>query len=273
MKEARLYAKLTLDFADSPKIAPLSDAAFRQYIEALLWSRRLLTDGFIPDRMVARMFSQDALAELTSNDPDKPSLLHVDGGLHIHDFSEHQTTKGEIAKKREAGRLGGTAKAARVYAESQGLAGTVVAGATEVLKQNPSNTLAKTETETETETSSKELMAAGAAASADYSQEFLQFYSIYPRKTGKRAAWLKWKGLLRGRTVAAGDIIAGAQRFATDPNLPRDVTFIPHPATWLNAGRWEDAPLPARYVETKAAQNLTTVEYFMQQQSREALEA
>lgn len=273
MKEARLYAKLTLDFADSPKIAPLSDAAFRQFIEAILWSRRLLTDGFIPERIVGRMFTADALEELTTNDTYRPSLMRVEGGLQIHDFDEHQITKAEIAKKREAGRLGGKAKAARVYAENEGLASTVVAGATEVLKHNASKTLAKTETESESESSSKELMAAGAAASADYSQDFLQFYSIYPRKTGKRAAWLKWKGLLRSRTVTAADIIAGAQRFATDPNLPRDTTFIPHPATWLNAGRWEDGPLPARYVETKAAQNLTTVEYFMQQQSREALEA
>jgi len=118
-EDNRLYAKLTLDFADSPKIAPLSDRAFREYIEVLLWSTRLMTDGFIPDRMIMRLFSKSGLEELTTNDPVSPSIKKVDGGYVIHDFAKHQNTREKIEKKREAGRLGGLAKASKTVASAR----------------------------------------------------------------------------------------------------------------------------------------------------------
>jgi hypothetical protein len=33
-------------------------------------------------------------------------------------------------------------------------------------------------------------------------------------------------------------------RYRNDPN--REPEFTAHPATWLNAGRWDDDPLPPR---------------------------
>lgn len=115
-KDDRLFAKFTLDFADSPKIAPLTDAAFRQYVEAVLWSRRLLTDGKVPQGMVGKLFTDAALTELTGNDAERPSLAPVEGGYLLHDFLDHQTSRAEIEamreQKREAGRQGGRAKAA-----------------------------------------------------------------------------------------------------------------------------------------------------------------
>lgn len=118
-EDKRLYAKLVLDFPNSPKIAPLSDRAFREYIECLLWSTRLMTDGFIDQRMVPRLFSPEGLEELTTNDPVAPSLLKVDGGLQIHDFEKHQNTRSKIEAKREAGRLGGLAKASKNVASAR----------------------------------------------------------------------------------------------------------------------------------------------------------
>lgn len=72
---------------------------------------------------------------------------------------------------------------------------------------------------------------------------FAEFYLIYPRKAGKEAARRAWEKAVRGTEPEA--IIEGVKRFASDPNMP-DKQFIPHPATWLNAGRWDDEPLPAR---------------------------
>lgn len=106
--EARLYAKLTLDFADSHKVAPLSDGAFRALVRMILWSRRMLTDGRIPGPM-ARVFAKPKqLAELTSNDPVNPSL-RVDGDDYwIHDFLEHQSSKAQVEAMQEASRLNGS---------------------------------------------------------------------------------------------------------------------------------------------------------------------
>lgn len=74
-------------------------------------------------------------------------------------------------------------------------------------------------------------------------RSFNEFWQAYPRKVGKAEAK---KAFAKAHAVANGEVVLGAQRFANDPNLPSDKNFIPHPATWLNAGRWEDEPLPFR---------------------------
>ncbi|OIR41170.1 hypothetical protein BJP08_08060 [Corynebacterium sp. NML140438] len=72
---------------------------------------------------------------------------------------------------------------------------------------------------------------------------FDEFWGIYPRRVGKRKAESEF---LRACTRApVEEILAGARRLATDPNLP-EKRFIPHPATWLHQDRWGDEPLPAR---------------------------
>ena len=71
---------------------------------------------------------------------------------------------------------------------------------------------------------------------------FDAFWSAYPRRSGK----IKAKDAFRkaSKECDPSEIIAGAQAFADDPN--RQEEFTPHPATWLNQGRWEDDPLPER---------------------------
>lgn len=75
------------------------------------------------------------------------------------------------------------------------------------------------------------------------SDAFDAFYFAYPRKVGKEAARRAFERAVR-RTEAAV-ILAGARRYAADPNLP-EKKYIPHPASWLNAGRWDDEAEVAR---------------------------
>lgn len=98
--DKRLYAQFTLDYADSHKIAPLSDAAFRTHVKMVLWSRRMLTDGRVPKSMALILSGRKpkALAELCANDSTKPSLV-IDGDDYvIHDFEQHQQTNAKIAE-------------------------------------------------------------------------------------------------------------------------------------------------------------------------------
>ena len=74
-----------------------------------------------------------------------------------------------------------------------------------------------------------------------YPPEFETFYAAYPRKAGKQAALKAWKKALD--LVDNETLTEAASRFAADPN--REEQFTPHPATWLNDGRWDDDPLPA----------------------------
>lgn len=67
------------------------------------------------------------------------------------------------------------------------------------------------------------------------------WWSLYPRKVGKKAAEAKYRAALK--LVDADELHAALQtqvtwwiRKQTEPQ------FIPHPATWLSQGRWDDQP-------------------------------
>jgi hypothetical protein len=68
------------------------------------------------------------------------------------------------------------------------------------------------------------------------------FWKEYPIKVGKAAAKRAWDKAIK---IEQPDvIIQGALQYANDPN--RHPSFTAHASTWLNAGRWSDAPLPPR---------------------------
>jgi hypothetical protein len=73
------------------------------------------------------------------------------------------------------------------------------------------------------------------------SEMFLEFWNDYPRKSDKRAALRAFKSALNRASFE--EILAGAIRYAKDPNLP-DTKYVKHPATWLNGDAWENGPLP-----------------------------
>lgn len=144
-KDGRLYAQFTLDFCDHEKIVPLSDAAFRCLVEATIWSRKRMTDGWLASRFAVAKWGLDVLQELSTNDAEKPSLEQGEDGWQIRDFAEHQDTRAEIEARRERNKLngqkGGLAKGKRVGKR--------------VASESPSQPLAETETETVNTTTAK----------------------------------------------------------------------------------------------------------------------
>ena len=98
---------------------------------------------------------------------------------------------------------------------------------------------------------------------SDYSAGFERFWKLYPRRIGKRAAWLVWKRQTKPRTLLASmteDLIIDAlKRQIEGEHFSTDAQFIPHPRTWLHQGRWDDeitkpsssagqaAPEPGKY--------------------------
>lgn len=71
-----------------------------------------------------------------------------------------------------------------------------------------------------------------------------EFYGTYPRKAKPGDVEKAWGQVLRAG-ADPDQVIAGARRFAADPNLP-EKGFIPYPATWLRARSWLDEALPPR---------------------------
>ena len=71
--------------------------------------------------------------------------------------------------------------------------------------------------------------------------DFDRFWTAYPNKKGKGAARTAFsKALAKG--VSVEDLITAVERQKHSRQWTRDNgDYIPHPATWLNQERWEDA--------------------------------
>lgn len=70
---------------------------------------------------------------------------------------------------------------------------------------------------------------------------FDSFWSIYPRKVAKPAALKAWKSARLTPTQIHTVLTDIRDRQNSDEWTKSDGQFIPHPATYLNQRRWEDA--------------------------------
>jgi hypothetical protein len=79
-------------------------------------------------------------------------------------------------------------------------------------------------------------------------EEFVVFIAKYPRRIARMDAE-KAYGQIRRKGVTHERIMAGLDLYLQ--HLPEDACFIPYPASWLRAGRFDDeypeaVPVPAR---------------------------
>lgn len=81
-----------------------------------------------------------------------------------------------------------------------------------------------------------------ATALRDRPSRFQDFWDIYPRRRDRRKAERAFANALK--RADAETIIAGASRYADDPN--RVDQFTKYPEGWLNGDGWLDEPLPPR---------------------------
>lgn len=73
-------------------------------------------------------------------------------------------------------------------------------------------------------------------------QPFDQFWAVYPRKVGKKAAMKAWFKIKDRPPVLI--MTEAIQRAKETEQWKKDGgQFIPHPATWLSRGQWEDEPV------------------------------
>ncbi len=86
---------------------------------------------------------------------------------------------------------------------------------------------------------------------------FTDFWAAYPRKKGKQQALKAWiKAVKDGAEPTL--IVQGAERYALE-RANEDPQYTAHPATWLNAGRWEDEPDPTHTPKTTTRQHQTDI--------------
>jgi len=67
---------------------------------------------------------------------------------------------------------------------------------------------------------------------------FEQFYEKYPRKVAKKVAQKAWDRLTESEKREALQALDTHIQYWKATNTEKE--YIPHPATWLNQGRWDD---------------------------------
>ena len=76
----------------------------------------------------------------------------------------------------------------------------------------------------------------------EYDPLFIEFWTAYPKKTGKGAAHTSWKKIKpKVSRETADKIIASVRAYAQTQQWKKENgQYIPNPATFLNQRRWED---------------------------------
>jgi hypothetical protein len=136
------WVKIDDKFPETPKVIEAGPFGMALQVAGLCYCNRNLTDGFIPYDAAHRLLSWDFPGKkdeygqrvytcgwccgMVAEDIDSEFVIglllrsgmweQVDGGYTIHDYLDYQPSKEEVLaereRKREAGRLGGLAKAA-----------------------------------------------------------------------------------------------------------------------------------------------------------------
>lgn len=94
-------------------------------------------------------------------------------------------------------------------------------------------------------------------------ERFSEFWRCYPRRVGKDAAWRVWQKLKPDTALLAQMLSVLAWQKQQDAWVKDGGQFIPHPATWLNQGRWEDEPTQQPRVNAKTVAIVKAGEEFL----------
>lgn len=113
-RDRRLYMTFPNNFWQHPKVMPLSDRAFRAFVEMNGYSRMNDLDGRIPARVAEKMWGADVMAELVGSHPDRPLVTECEDAYVLREYAEHQMTTSEVEDLRrsraKSGRRGASAR-------------------------------------------------------------------------------------------------------------------------------------------------------------------
>lgn len=245
------WFKVDDNFEGSPKILGVSAAALGLWTLAGAWSARFLTDGEVPESWVRIKCAQyagqlDAAADelVTAGMWERTA-----NGYRFHDWHDYQPSSDEVAERRAkrvaAGRKGGMARAAKQTASSSQASAKQVldeplpsASSTPQAKSNPVPVPVPVTSNEVTHTGNEVAGPTRPAGRATYPPAFEAFWDAYPKHKDKKAALKAWKQATK--EVPNETLIEAATAYAADKT--RDPQYTKHPATWLNAGAWDDQP-------------------------------
>ncbi|NMM84287.1 hypothetical protein B2J88_07925 [Rhodococcus sp. SRB_17] len=165
-KDKRIFINLTVDMDRNPKYVDLTDGQKWLIAKAIMHCREFTTDGIIKLPVWTKMgtnrnrIAVESCGAIEINRPKKVAI--------VHDYSEHNQTRAEVEKARDAkiiaGQKGGKARAANLNHPAEGQAAAKApakAAAKQVLKQNEAEVEEEEEKELTKVSSSSHLGIAG----------------------------------------------------------------------------------------------------------------
>lgn len=208
------------------------------------WSSKHLTDGFIPRSVVTRLrFTIDEAARLV-----RVGLWSsTSDGFQFHDWHDHNPTKLQVLAKRAAvasrvkdwrARHGNAVTDGNVTPLRTPLVTPLVTAYVTPPHSDPIHSDPDPNADqTPLPPIPPKTRKPRAVRAEVYSPDFLAFWNAYPRKVAKGAAWKVWQRL----SPPLPALMAALEWQRRTLDWTKDGgAFVPHPATYLNARRWED---------------------------------
>lgn len=225
-----------------------SAAALGLWVLAGSWSMANATDGWVPADELDRW---DDEGEQLAEQLVAAELWHHhehdgEAGYLFHEWDEWQHSQAYLAERRRRKAEHMRTVRANERAADQGKEGvdSHVDSHAEDTGQSSDDPVGSTNNPTTTTTTKTPARKRAAAPADKAGEDFARFWELYPRKTGKQdaaRAFIKATKHTDVATIAAGLHNALQVWKATGV----ETKFIPHPATWLNRGSWDDEqPLP-----------------------------
>ena len=214
------WFKVDDQLAFHPKAIVAGNAALGLWVRAGSWCAAHVTQGALPAHMLRTLGAQrrDAEKLVTAG-----LWMRTEDGYLFKDWDDYQPTKEQVEAKRVA-----TRERVRAHRERHGNAVTdsVTNGVTNGVSNDPPSRPVPSSPHTPQE-------------GEDRPDRFDEFWAAYPRKTAKVSALKAWTKALKSTDPQV--ILDGLARF----RFSDDLQYVPHPATWLNSGRWADEPVTA----------------------------
>lgn len=213
----RLWFPVEVHYWDCPEVIAMGDNAAILFQEMLGYARKFpRLGGLLPAESLESMRHREHLAPLLAHEWVR---LEPDGRLMLMDWLKWNPITAALDAKRENDRERQRANRSHLLLEE---------GQHQVLRERERD-VAATVTQ----------VVARQSRDSSATDAFSQFWGMYPRKVGKRAALAAY--IKAASRASHQDIINGLQM-----QLPHwtDPRYIPHPTTWLNRDGWEDQPAP-----------------------------
>ncbi|WP_142206757.1 hypothetical protein [Subtercola boreus] len=251
-------ARLNSQWLNHPRFDDLSDAAWRVFTGALMWSNGRGTDGHVPTRYVRLLHPDgpqaDACKEieeagLWETAVDGYVLFGWAGDLGQSTAAQVEQTKENNRQRQQRFRDEQAKRASEITPKSRPVG--------DVTRYGTRDETAYVGQDSDRTGSSSKPVSKHPKPPPVSDEEFDRFWDHYPRKQAKavaRTAFLKAR-----KTTSLEVLLNGSQSYAL-MSIGTDKSYLKLPAGWLNDRRWEDESLPTvpsrqtpeRYTQTFA---------------------